>query len=393
MAGLTDDAPLYDRPWVDPKNPAAAEDVLALPPAADLGRALLELLSSPNLACKRWVYRQYDSTVRTNTLVGPGSDAAVVRIHGSKKGPGAPWPWRSTATPAGAGSTPTWARSTRWPRPAATWPPRAPCPSASPTASTSAIPRSPRSWASSVRGGARHRRRLPGARRADHRRQRLALQRDRRPGRLPHAHAGRGGCPGGCRLGPAALLRARAGDHGSTCSATRDRAGRQRVRADCCTGTVAGRPPAVDLPAEKRLYESSSMAAAAEGMLASAHDLAEGGLAVALAECCFNFERLEGDFELGGPRWPFDAGPRARATTCCCSPRPARACWSLPATRRGSRSCAPPRPAALPPGPRGRCADRSSLAPAGADRRGRRAPQRGLARAGAPPDGRPGVVG
>jgi phosphoribosylformylglycinamidine synthase len=82
---LTDAAPVYDRPWVEWKNPAAAEDVLALAPPADLGEALLHLLASPTVANKRWIYRQYDSTVRTNTMVGPGSDAAVVRVKGTKK--------------------------------------------------------------------------------------------------------------------------------------------------------------------------------------------------------------------------------------------------------------------------------------------------------------------
>jgi phosphoribosylformylglycinamidine synthase subunit PurL len=83
--GLTDAAPVYDRPWVEPRNPAAAEDVLALPPPAELGKVLVRLLASPTIACKRWVHRQYDSTVRTNTLLGPGSDAAVVRVKGTSK--------------------------------------------------------------------------------------------------------------------------------------------------------------------------------------------------------------------------------------------------------------------------------------------------------------------
>jgi phosphoribosylformylglycinamidine synthase len=82
---LTDEAPLYDRPWKPWTNPAADEDVLALPPPADLGDALVRVLASPTVACKRWIYRQYDSTVRTNTLVGPGSDAAVVRVKGTRK--------------------------------------------------------------------------------------------------------------------------------------------------------------------------------------------------------------------------------------------------------------------------------------------------------------------
>ena len=43
------------------------------------------LLSSPTIASKRWVYRQYDSTVRTSTVIGPGGDAAVVRLRGTSK--------------------------------------------------------------------------------------------------------------------------------------------------------------------------------------------------------------------------------------------------------------------------------------------------------------------
>ena len=82
---LTDAAPVYDRPWTPPRNPAAEEDVLALPPPSDLARALLDVLASPNIASKRWIYRQYDSTVRTNTIVGPGSDAAVVRVKGTRR--------------------------------------------------------------------------------------------------------------------------------------------------------------------------------------------------------------------------------------------------------------------------------------------------------------------
>jgi len=47
---------------------------------------LEQLLSSPTIASKRWVYRQYDTTVRTNTVIGPGGDAAVVRLRGTDKG-------------------------------------------------------------------------------------------------------------------------------------------------------------------------------------------------------------------------------------------------------------------------------------------------------------------
>jgi len=52
----------------------------------DLGKVLLKLLASPSLADKSWVFRQYDHQVRTNTLVKPGSDAAVVRVKENGKG-------------------------------------------------------------------------------------------------------------------------------------------------------------------------------------------------------------------------------------------------------------------------------------------------------------------
>jgi phosphoribosylformylglycinamidine synthase II len=60
-------------------------DVPELPPERDHAWTLEKLLASPTIASKRWVWRQYDSTVRTSTLVGPGSDAAVVRLRGTDR--------------------------------------------------------------------------------------------------------------------------------------------------------------------------------------------------------------------------------------------------------------------------------------------------------------------
>jgi phosphoribosylformylglycinamidine synthase len=51
----------------------------------DLSWTLLQLLSSPTIAAKTWVHRQYDTTVRTNTVIGPGGDAAVVRVRGTDR--------------------------------------------------------------------------------------------------------------------------------------------------------------------------------------------------------------------------------------------------------------------------------------------------------------------
>ena len=53
---------------------------------SDLSAAFKQLLASPNIASKEWIYRQYDHFVRTNTVVAPGADAAVIRIKGTKKG-------------------------------------------------------------------------------------------------------------------------------------------------------------------------------------------------------------------------------------------------------------------------------------------------------------------
>ncbi|MBI3783635.1 MAG: phosphoribosylformylglycinamidine synthase subunit PurL [Deltaproteobacteria bacterium] len=85
---LTDDAPAYDRP-ANPPDDFDTLQVLRLdriPPPGDYSQTLLRLLDSPNIASKAWVYRQYDSLVRSNTIVGPGSDAAVLRVKGTHKG-------------------------------------------------------------------------------------------------------------------------------------------------------------------------------------------------------------------------------------------------------------------------------------------------------------------
>ena len=84
---LADEGPRYDRP----SSPPAYQDMLqalnydALPDLKDANAALLALLASPTIASKRWVYEQYDHMVRTNTMVRPGSDAAVLRIKGTNK--------------------------------------------------------------------------------------------------------------------------------------------------------------------------------------------------------------------------------------------------------------------------------------------------------------------
>jgi phosphoribosylformylglycinamidine synthase len=61
-------------------------DVAALPDVADANGALLRLLAAPNITSKRWVYRQYDQSVLSNTVVEAGADAAVLRLKGTARG-------------------------------------------------------------------------------------------------------------------------------------------------------------------------------------------------------------------------------------------------------------------------------------------------------------------
>ena len=84
---LTDDAPLYNRPvgtWKAPVPADAPEDVVTLLDGErDYTADLKKLLASSNVCSKRWVYEQYDSMVQTNTVIGPGAEAGVMRIKGT----------------------------------------------------------------------------------------------------------------------------------------------------------------------------------------------------------------------------------------------------------------------------------------------------------------------
>jgi len=84
---VSDAAPVYDRPRQEPADLAERQtlDLGAVPDCRDPEKALLALVGSPNLCSRRWVYTQYDQTVRTNTVLGPGGDAALVRVKGTDK--------------------------------------------------------------------------------------------------------------------------------------------------------------------------------------------------------------------------------------------------------------------------------------------------------------------
>lgn len=87
VKALVDECPIYNKPSQEPAyyKEQAAVDTLRYEEVKDLGGALKKVLGSPSLASKAWVYNQYDYMVRTSTAVRPGSDAAVVTVHGTRK--------------------------------------------------------------------------------------------------------------------------------------------------------------------------------------------------------------------------------------------------------------------------------------------------------------------
>ncbi len=86
-AALTDEAPVYRRPMTEPAYLGEVRQLVleALPAPRPVSEVFLRLLASPGIASKRWVYRQYDHMVRTNTLVMPGMGAGTVRIKGTRR--------------------------------------------------------------------------------------------------------------------------------------------------------------------------------------------------------------------------------------------------------------------------------------------------------------------
>ena len=81
---LAQAAPEYRRPWTEtpPQADIAPEDV---PAPEDTGAALLRLMAAPDICSRRWVWEQYDHMVMADTVGRPGGDAAVVRVHGSDR--------------------------------------------------------------------------------------------------------------------------------------------------------------------------------------------------------------------------------------------------------------------------------------------------------------------
>lgn len=88
IAPLVHAAPVYERPIKKPANQEKLQklDLKKLPEPTNYNETFKKMIGSPNLGSKAWVYRQYDHMVGTDSVVLPGSDASVLRIKGTKKG-------------------------------------------------------------------------------------------------------------------------------------------------------------------------------------------------------------------------------------------------------------------------------------------------------------------
>ncbi len=283
VAPLADGAPVYDRP-AEPRadsEESSRLDLDRIPPPGDYSQALLKLLDSPNIGSKAWVYHQYDYLVRGNTLVRPGSDAAVLRIKGTRKGVAIaldcnsrycfldPYVGAMTAVVEAARNVV--------------------CAGARPLAITDCLnfgnPEKPEVMAQFSEA-------IHGIRDAC-----LALGTPVVSGNVSFYNETNGrAIPPTPTIGMVGLLDdiARAqtqwfkteGDIVVLLGDTREELGGTEYLA-LAHGMVKGSPPWIDLDVEKRV-QSVCTAANAEGLLRSAHDIAEGGLAVALAECCIS---------------------------------------------------------------------------------------------------------
>ncbi|HEY4228976.1 MAG TPA: phosphoribosylformylglycinamidine synthase subunit PurL [Thermoanaerobaculia bacterium] len=276
-APLSDRAPVYDRPRAAPPavpSPKWRDE----PEPSDHGAALRQLLASPNVAEKSWIWRQYDHMVQTNTVERPGGDAAVIRVKGTKKGVAMKSdvnPFFCQADPyrGGAIAVAEAARSVA-------------CVGARPLAITDCLnfgnPEKPEVMAqfeAAVRG-------ITDACRA------LDVPVVSGNVSFYNETAGRA-IPPTPTVGMVGLLDdvsrhvrlpfRRAGDRIALLGTTHDELGASEFLR-----TVRGRDegpcPEVDLAAERRLVELL-VALAEASRLASAHDVSDGGLAVALAEC------------------------------------------------------------------------------------------------------------
>ncbi|MDP9178041.1 MAG: phosphoribosylformylglycinamidine synthase subunit PurL [Gemmatimonadota bacterium] len=296
---LVTDCPRYSPPAREDPEIASlrAVDVDAiaeLPEESDRSWTLLQLLASPTIASKAWAYRQYDSTVRTNTVVGPGGDAAVIRVRGTRKGLALKTDGngRYVYLDPRMGGRLAVAEAAR----------NVAASGGRPMAITNCLnfgnPRRPEVFfqlreaiagigeactilSTPVTGG------------------NVSLYNESPAGAVyPTPVIGMVGLLSDIAHATRATFRGE-GNHIVLFGECTAELGGSEYLA-CIHGVVAGRPPACDLEAERAAIEALLECIAA-GLVASAHDCSDGGLAVALAECCVaNRDRPHGiDVNLG----------------------------------------------------------------------------------------------
>ncbi len=293
VAPLTESAPRYERPFSPhPALPALhAFDPLQLPEPADLAAVLLTLVGDPTIASKEWVYRQYDHMVRLVGAVRPGGDAAVVRLALSEPAHAR----KGLAFSLGVNS--------RWcfldPRlgamhAVAECARNIACVGGEPLAITDCLnfgnPEKPEiMWqlVEAIEGLAEACRALGTPVVSGN----VSLYNETEgKGILPTPMVGMVGLVEPVERSCGSAFR-QAGDVVALVGAVlRERVGPAgemggSAYLSAVHGVEAGRPPALDLDREKAV-QATVRRAVKEGVLSSAHDCSDGGLAVALAECC-----------------------------------------------------------------------------------------------------------
>jgi phosphoribosylformylglycinamidine synthase len=300
-ATLTDSAPVYRRPAEEPARLAELQqlDLRTLPEPRNLSHTLQTLLESPNLCSREWIYRQYDQFVGRDTVVRPGADAAVVRIDGTRRGLALAVDCNSRFTRLDpyVGAVIAVVEAAR----------NCVAVGARPLAITDCLnfgnPERPEvMW--------EFQQAIAGIRDAC-----LALETPVVSGNVSFYNETEGrNIPPTPTIAMVGLLddvelfltpwwRAE-GDAILLLGRTREELGGSEYLA-VVHGQTRGTPPWIDLEAERRLHRVV-LTAAQERILRSAHDVAEGGLAVAFAECSFGGPRL-------GARIALEAGMRGDA--------------------------------------------------------------------------------
>jgi phosphoribosylformylglycinamidine synthase len=287
-AALTEAAPVYRRPAEEPVarlEEAQRLELAAVREPADLEQALLALLESPNCCSREWVYRQYDQLVGGNTVVRPGGDAAVLRVEGTRRGLALTVDGNSRYTRLDPylGAVLAVVEAAR----------NCVAVGARPLAVSDCLnygnPEQPDVMWEFEQG-------IAGIRVAC-----LALGIPVVSGNVSFYNETEGrSIPPTPVIAMVGLLEdveahvtpwwKAEGDVVVLLGRTREELGGSEYLA-VVHGLVRGTPPWIDLEAEKRLHRVV-LEAAGERLLRSAHDVAEGGLAVALAESCFGGPRL-----------------------------------------------------------------------------------------------------